>query len=126
MKSKKIILVCALILLFAGGVMTYAWYPQYRGEQLVRNELIDPDSAVFMDVKYVRETKGLCGQVNGKNSTGGYVGFHDFYVDADGKVVFEPLRDAVSRLMVSRLESMQRQLEYLKGRVKVCPDEVGK
>ena len=105
--------------------MAYAWYPQHRGEQLVRNELIDPDSAVFRDVKYVRETKGLCGQVNSKNSTGGYVGFHDFYVDADGKVVFEPRSDAVSKLMVSRLESMRRQLEYLKGRVKVCPHEVG-
>lgn len=97
--------------------MAYTWYPKYQGEKLVRNALKDPESAVFRDVKYVRKTKGFCGLVNAKNSMGGYVGFHDFYVDADGKVAFAPDEDDTKG-------SLESRLEYLEVRVKVCPDEV--
>ena len=124
MKSKKLIFVGALILLCAGGAMAYTWYPQYQGEKRVRFALKDPESAVFRDVKYVRKTKGFCGLVNAKNSMGGYVGFHDFYVDADGKVAFAPDEDDTKGSLESRLESVKKRLEYLEVRVKVCPDEV--
>ncbi|WP_162058291.1 hypothetical protein [Undibacterium sp. KW1] len=126
MKSKKIILAGALILLCAGGAMAYAWYPQYQGEKLVRNSLKDPDSAIFRDVKYVRSTKGVCGLVNAKNSMGGYVGFNDFYVEAGGKVAFAPPEDDARESLEDRLKSVQKRIDYLEVRVKVCPDEVKK
>ena len=56
-----------------------------KAEQSVRQSLKDPDSAEFSDV----QVKGVvsddlavavvCGQVNAKNSFGGYVGYRRFY-----------------------------------------------
>jgi hypothetical protein len=43
-----------------------------------RMTLIDPNSAMFQDVK-MYEDGALCGQVNSKNRMGGYVGFTSFY-----------------------------------------------
>ncbi len=63
-------------------------------------QLIDPNSAQFRDV-VVRRTEyqgtglghfyAVCGEINGKNSFGGYVGFRKFAVkvrdeDTDGKL----------------------------------------
>ncbi len=64
-------------------------------------QLIDPNSAQFRDVvvrKSAQEGKGtghfyaVCGEINGKNSFGGYVGFRPFAVkvrdeDTDGKQI---------------------------------------
>lgn len=48
--------------------------------EAARGLLKDPDSAKFRDVmiKDYREGKVICGEVNGKNSYGGYVGFSKF------------------------------------------------
>lgn len=49
---------------------------------LVRGSLKDPSSAQFQSVFVSRGTSGariLCGEVNAKNSFGGYVGFKRFY-----------------------------------------------
>ncbi len=42
--------------------------------------LKDPSSAQFRNVRFVEYLDGvvICGEVNGKNSYGGYVGFKDF------------------------------------------------
>lgn len=65
---KKIILICMIVGLVgcSGNV-----------EKLVKEQLKDPDSAQFKDVK------GKCGEVNAKNSYGGYTGFKRFYVSND-------------------------------------------
>lgn len=47
----------------------------------VKNSLKDPDSAQFQDVK------GYCGEVNAKNSYGGYTGFKKFYI-SNGQAEF--------------------------------------
>lgn len=56
---------------------------------VLKNQLKDPDSAKFKDVKIIKATYDLentkyayqiCGEVNSKNSFGGYVGFHGFVV----------------------------------------------
>lgn len=46
--------------------------------------LKDPDSAVFKDVWHVGGGRALCGQVNAKNSYGGYSGFRPFVADFEG------------------------------------------
>lgn len=51
-------------------------------ELAVRQQLRDPESAEFRDVR-VRHTNGstaVCGQVNAKNGFGGYTGYTDFIV----------------------------------------------
>ena len=46
----------------------------------VRNSLKDPDSALFKNVRLVDyfDGKVICGDVNAKNSYGGYVGYTPF------------------------------------------------
>lgn len=47
----------------------------------------DPVAAQFRDVKLIKDTKGLCGEVNVKNQMGGYVGFKPFVIAAEGDPV---------------------------------------
>lgn len=51
-------------------------------QQIVKNNLKDPASAVF------RNQVNVCGEVNSKNSFGGYVGFSRFILTED-KILFE-------------------------------------
>lgn len=51
-------------------------------QKAVLSTLKDPDSAQFQNIK------GYCGEVNSKNSYGGYVGFKR-YVSIDGTVLLE-------------------------------------
>lgn len=44
----------------------------------VAKELLDPEAAKFRDVRQVGEGV-FCGEVNGKNRQGAYVGFERFY-----------------------------------------------
>lgn len=45
---------------------------------IVADQLKDPDSAKFRKVAIVR--KSVCGEINAKNSMGGYVGYRRFMV----------------------------------------------
>jgi hypothetical protein len=47
----------------------------------VAHELKDPESAQFRDLKQYGDL--ICGEVNAKNSYGGYVGFEPFYTQGD-------------------------------------------
>ncbi len=55
----------------------------------MREQLFDPASAQFKDLKTVNGVVGLrvCGRVNAKNRFGGYIGFRPFYYDEDTKSV---------------------------------------
>lgn len=61
--------------------------PQVSQEELlasVRGSLKDPDSANFKDLQHVGDGRALCGQVNAKNSYGGFAGFKRFVADFEG------------------------------------------
>ena len=51
-----------------------------KGKQAVADTLKDPASATFRNVRLIKHSEGavICGEINGKNSYGGYVGFSDF------------------------------------------------
>lgn len=52
-----------------------------RGQEAVRRMLKDPDSAEFRNVRFHQGKDGVpmtCGEVNSKNSFGGYGGFQRF------------------------------------------------
>ncbi len=81
--------------------------PQYedaqilkRGEAAISHDLLDPAAAQFREVRVVRRKKGetavlqavnprvfVCGEVNGKNGFGAYVGFTRFIVGVDKPAV---------------------------------------
>ena len=51
-----------------------------RGKEAIRNSLKDPSSAQFRNVRLMEYLDGvvICGDVNAKNSFGGYIGFTNF------------------------------------------------
>jgi hypothetical protein len=53
-------------------------YPFWQARQSVKENLLDPDSATFKEL--FRRGNYICGEVNAKNSYGGYVGFKRFAV----------------------------------------------
>lgn len=55
--------------------------PVEDAKKLVAHDLKDPSSAQFRDVK--KTGKAVCGEVNGKNAYGAYVGFKHFIVEGD-------------------------------------------
>lgn len=60
-----------------------------EGKAAVLENLKDPDSAKFRNLKTSRDLF-LCGEVNAKNSMGGYVGFKRFYtMGAAGLTYFD-------------------------------------
>lgn len=52
-------------------------------QDAVAYNLIDPDSAKFREVR-TTDVGAVCGQVNGKNRMGAYVGFKDFVAFENG------------------------------------------
>ena len=83
----------------------------------VKSQFKDPESAQFRNTQYYSKVyvyeKGLripaihkvCGEVNAKNSFGGYVGFRRFYslilVTVDGKMVDETLTAEIEKPSVA-------------------------
>lgn len=57
-----------------------------KAKDAVRRLLKDPDSAQFRDVQACAKPGAIQGEVNGKNSYGGYAGFEPF-IYADGSAV---------------------------------------
>ena len=55
--------------------------------EAVKDRLKDPDSAKFKSEKINGTT--VCGEVNSKNSYGGYIGFKRYIVRNDGGVTFD-------------------------------------
>lgn len=68
--------------------------------EAAKNGLKDPDSAKFRNLYEVAGMKddsgnhAVCGEVNAKNSYGGYVGYRRFMQLAGGKAVVESTRDS--------------------------------
>lgn len=64
----------------------------YILEQVITKNMKDPESAKFQNWHYVKASKKLpatfCGQVNAKNSFGGYTGFKHFFITTDDKMEF--------------------------------------
>jgi len=68
-----------------------------RGKAILEGSLRDPDSVRYKDV-FVSKTGDVCGRMNAKNGYGGYAGYTDFIVraeggapltwDRDGRIVF--------------------------------------
>ncbi|WP_053284353.1 hypothetical protein [Comamonas testosteroni] len=65
-------------------------------QQRVAYELRDPDSAKFREVALVESQGGtvVCGQVNGTNAYGGYVGFKSFIGSPDLVHIIDDLSGA--------------------------------
>jgi len=71
-------------------------------KDLVRTSLKDPESANFKNLRVMSNGRALCGDVNAKNSYGGYTGFKAFVADSEG-VYWE--NDGSTAASIGRIES---------------------
>lgn len=72
------------IALIAGGAH---YLPIWSAQRAVTERLFDPTAVLFRNVQKGRD--GVCGEVNGKNRFGAYVGYTRFVVTADGFVYID-------------------------------------
>ena len=61
-----------------------------RAEKAIRSLLKDPDSGKFTEAAFNKKTGAVCGNVNAKNSYGGYVGFLPYIVTSSGTAMISP------------------------------------
>lgn len=93
-RGRWLIFVAAMFLFIAGAALY--WYVELRlidaARKAVANQLTDPESVQFRELKRYG-SKTVCGQFNGKNQMGGYVGFRRFTFKANSgaaEVELEP------------------------------------
>lgn len=78
-----------VLVLMIGAAFAYRWSLVSEYRVPVLSQLKDPDSAQFRNEIVISPwglaNSVLCGEVNAKNSMGGYVGYRSFdvYVDSD-------------------------------------------
>lgn len=105
---KRVIFV-GLAAAFAAGIAAAAEPPQQSDVDaalaVVRDSLKDPDSAKFRRLQAYRASNGtvrVCGELNSKNSYGGYNGFTRFAVSG-AAVTIDSTRDAWARARLNVL-----------------------
>lgn len=86
---------------------------------IVRNSLKDPVSAQFRNLRGGKSNGSVCGEINAKNSFGGYVGFQPFVV-VGGVAYMKPVEScseaptqSMDELARLSLEELQQRLDRL-------------
>lgn len=97
--SRRVLVLVAVV---AVGAAVYLWMrdagparPVLQARDLVRAELLDPESATFRNERVRGAT--VCGEFNARNKFGGYVGFAGYIVDLGRGTAFRE-RPGVSEL----------------------------
>ncbi|MBX7497235.1 hypothetical protein K3172_15350 [Qipengyuania sp. 6B39] len=72
--------------------------PTQNAQDAVAYNLLDPDSAKFREVR-TTDTGAVCGQINGKNRMGAYVGFKNFVAVKIGDEWFSTIVDLNNDVM---------------------------
>jgi hypothetical protein len=81
-------------------------------EQLVRRQMFDPEAARFRRVIRGEGPRTWCGEVNGRNRYGGYVGFRRFIADLDkGQAQVAP-PDPAEGAVLEQLEAIGFRAEF--------------
>ncbi len=88
--QRGVLLLAVTILVVFGAALAgwwfafgHSWYDMHRAKQYIANRLLDPSSATFRNVRIV-STIRVCGEVDGKDRSGAYVGFREFYATPSG------------------------------------------
>jgi hypothetical protein len=77
-RNIRVGLIAAVVVAIAAGGWWYLTGGRYSdAKNSVRGQLTDPASAQFRNMRNARGTT-VCGEVNAKNSFGGYIGFKRF------------------------------------------------
>jgi ABC-type multidrug transport system fused ATPase/permease subunit len=85
-------------------------------KKIIRSTLKDPDSSQFRELFLNFSKTALCGEVNAKNSYGGYVGFRSFVATSEGAISWNG-QNCISSSTNSRIACHEEQLAYIKAAV---------
>lgn len=102
----KLIIACSMLLLVA----TFAWADGDQeaidnAKQAVIASMKDPSTVQFRGiwVRTGKRSKAICGEVNAKNSYGGYVGFRKFYFLSESQSILVQSGDQVTDSLVDSI-----------------------
>lgn len=91
-----------------------------KAKELVANQLRDPSSAQFRDLRRTRQGV-VCGEVNGKNGYGGYAGFQRFIAKPDTQEVWlEPTEEPVPDGSIRSVSNASARLEFVVKHMQLC------
>ena len=92
----------------------------------VASVLKDPESARFSNVWLGPDGKYACGEVNARNSMGGYTGRTSFMLQrSSGRVELDP-DEATNGTAAERLEQIEKKLKFLDDVRRLCGEPPGK
>jgi len=80
---EPVLVIAGLSIMVAVGITVPPWLETREIQQAVAAGLADPEAARFRNIRKVES--GFCGEVNGKNRFGAYVGFEPFYARKSGE-----------------------------------------
>lgn len=85
-----------------------------KAKTIIKEKLIDGESAQFFDMQFYKKTNYVCGKVNAKNKLGGYVGKKLIAVDLNDSSYFQdPDRETPSAPTAPSYTSMSSTMDYL-------------
>jgi hypothetical protein len=92
-----------------------------KAKEAIREQMKDPASVEFRNVILNAKSGAVCGEVNAKNSFGGYTGFTQFAFGSDGSIHIVP-----STISSADFDSIVRAQKALPMIEKLCGADEGK
>lgn len=80
---KKILPIILTLMISLAMVGCNLWTSDSKMKSIIKEKLIDGESAQFSDLKYNKAGSYVCGYVNSKNRMGGYAGKKKFVVSLE-------------------------------------------
>lgn len=88
------------------------WFVYPAKRALINDHLKDPDSTKYRNERL--SDGGLCGELNSKNGSGGYVGFRRFIAQSKDVIYLEESGPIIQPSHADWMLKMDKQIEILK------------
>lgn len=120
--KKSIVLVTLAICSISLFSAWWFYWPIHQTKERIKQALNDPDSAMFSNVVFHRNTGGACGVVNAKNRMGGYTGGTRFSIAKSGELRFDPNADMETESAAEKVKAIKEAIVYLTFALDNCPE----
>ncbi len=124
MKRREGLVVFITAAAVVAAVFGWLRYPIWRAQKMVADQMLDPGSATFREVRVVKGA--VCGFVNAKNRYGAYVGYTMFAVEDTGAILIQPTTSPDTSISgtlgekYARMKELEARLALLKRILGYC------
>lgn len=124
MKRRRVLAVLVATAAVATAAIGWLRYPIWRAQKMVADQMLDPGSATFREVRVVKGA--VCGFVNAKNRYGAYVGYTMFAVEDAGAILIQPTTSPDTSIngtlgeKYARMKELEARLALLKRILGYC------